>query len=255
MYNIDKVAFGEFIAQLRKEKSLTQQELAEKLFISNKAVSKWETGLSMPDISLLMPLSEILGVSVTELLEGKRLDDTSGMSSSEVENIVKKALTFSEESPEKKSQRRRKNAAVFGVYAVLAAIELLALVLIYGAKTMPVNLWLYEGMSLFFGAYAWIFMRECLPAYYDENEIHVYSDGIFRINMVGVRFNNSNWGHILKGLRLWSAISLVLLPAAHLILAFISFELISSFAVQTVLLLTYLAALMVPIYVSAKKYG
>lgn len=65
---------GKFIAELRKEKSLTQSELAEKLNITKNAVSKWERGLSMMDISLLKPLSEILGVSVSELLNGKRLD-------------------------------------------------------------------------------------------------------------------------------------------------------------------------------------
>ena len=72
MFEIDKKTFGSFLAEQRKAKGFTQRELAEKLFISDKAVSKWERGLSMPDISLLVPLAEILDVSVTELLEGKR---------------------------------------------------------------------------------------------------------------------------------------------------------------------------------------
>ena len=71
MYEIDKEAFGKFLAQQRKAKGYTQKALAEKLFVSDKAVSKWERSLSMPDISLLIPLSEILEVSVTELLEGR----------------------------------------------------------------------------------------------------------------------------------------------------------------------------------------
>ena len=74
MFEIDKKTFGIFLAEQRKAKGFTQRELAEKLFISDKAVSKWERGLSMPDISLLVPLAEILDVSVTELLEGKRMD-------------------------------------------------------------------------------------------------------------------------------------------------------------------------------------
>ncbi len=64
---------GAFIAELRRELSLSQKQLAEKLNVTDKAVSKWETGRSAPDISLLMPLSEILGVTVTEILEGERL--------------------------------------------------------------------------------------------------------------------------------------------------------------------------------------
>lgn len=51
MFEIDKKAFGSFIAELRKEKGMTQKELAEKLFVSDKAVSKWETGGSIPDVA------------------------------------------------------------------------------------------------------------------------------------------------------------------------------------------------------------
>lgn len=64
---------GALIAQIRKEKGLTQKDLAEKLHISDKTVSKWETGRGAPDISNLEVLSETLGISVSELLAGKRL--------------------------------------------------------------------------------------------------------------------------------------------------------------------------------------
>ena len=79
MFEIDKEAFGAFLAEQRKAKGYTQKTLAEKLFVSDKAVSKWERGLSMPDISLLAPLSDILGISVTELLEGKKIDSASSI--------------------------------------------------------------------------------------------------------------------------------------------------------------------------------
>lgn len=65
---------GKFISELRKEKGLTQKELAEKLRVTDKAVSKWETGRSAPDISLLASLSEILGVTVVEILQGERIE-------------------------------------------------------------------------------------------------------------------------------------------------------------------------------------
>jgi transcriptional regulator with XRE-family HTH domain len=61
---------GALIAAKRKEKGMTQRELAEKLHISNKAVSRWETGAGFPDVSLLEPLAEALDVTVTELLSG-----------------------------------------------------------------------------------------------------------------------------------------------------------------------------------------
>lgn len=70
---MDTVITGRFISELRKEKGLTQAELAEKLKVTDKAVSKWETGRSAPDVSLLIPLSENLGVTVTEILKGERI--------------------------------------------------------------------------------------------------------------------------------------------------------------------------------------
>lgn len=67
--------FGNFLYSLRKEKGLTQLELAKLLNVTNKAVSKWETGDAMPETSLLLPLSNILNVTVDELLQGKRQND------------------------------------------------------------------------------------------------------------------------------------------------------------------------------------
>ena len=65
---------GKFIAELRKEKKLTQIDLANKLGITDRAISKWENGRGLPDLSLLTPLCEILDVSINELLSGSRLD-------------------------------------------------------------------------------------------------------------------------------------------------------------------------------------
>ena len=108
MYEIDKEAFGKFLAQQRKAKGYTQKALAEKLFVSDKAVSKWERSLSMPDISLLIPLSEILEVSVTELLEGRLFPEETHMEPDQVELLVKKALTFSFRGNSGKNQSAEK---------------------------------------------------------------------------------------------------------------------------------------------------
>lgn len=61
---------GRFIAEKRKEKNMSQKELAEHLHITDKAVSKWERGLAFPDITILIPLSEVLNVSLYDLLTG-----------------------------------------------------------------------------------------------------------------------------------------------------------------------------------------
>ena len=93
MFEIDKEKLGAFISQLRKEKGYTQKELAERLFISNKAVSKWETGASMPDTSLLIPLADLLGVTVTELLTCQRMSPNTAIEASKVEDLVKSTIT------------------------------------------------------------------------------------------------------------------------------------------------------------------
>lgn len=77
-------AMGKFIASLRKEKNMTQKDLADKLYVSDRAVSKWERGLNFPDITLLKKLSEVLGVSLTELFNGERMDDVSKEKSDEI---------------------------------------------------------------------------------------------------------------------------------------------------------------------------
>ena len=69
---MDAEKFGAFIAVCRKEKNMTQAELAQKLKVTDKAVSRWETGKGFPDISLLQPLAEALSTSVTELLANEK---------------------------------------------------------------------------------------------------------------------------------------------------------------------------------------
>jgi len=82
---MDKYVTGAVIKRLRENKKLTQEELAEKVFVSSKAVSKWETGQGFPDISLIEPLAKALDISVIELLSGediRNLNKSSNMAKS-----------------------------------------------------------------------------------------------------------------------------------------------------------------------------
>ena len=65
---------GKYIVECRKKKNMTQQELAEKLGVSDRTIGNWENGRNMPDLSLFKPLSEILGISIAELLDGGKID-------------------------------------------------------------------------------------------------------------------------------------------------------------------------------------
>ena len=79
---------GKFILELRKEKNMTQQELADKIGVTDRAISKWENGRGMPDLSLMKPLCEILGITLNELISGERIEKKEIQKKSE-ENILK----------------------------------------------------------------------------------------------------------------------------------------------------------------------
>ena len=70
---MDQLKIGKFIAECRKQKKLTQMQLAEKLGITDKAISKWERSIAMPDTSIMLELCDILGISVNELLSGEKI--------------------------------------------------------------------------------------------------------------------------------------------------------------------------------------
>lgn len=89
---MDKEKLGLFISQLRKEQHMTQKELAETLGVTDKAVSKWERGLSFPDISLLEPIATTFSVSIPELLQGMRIPKEEPISVAEVEKVLDDSL-------------------------------------------------------------------------------------------------------------------------------------------------------------------
>lgn len=96
---MDENRIGQFIAELRKEKKITQKDLAAQLHITDKAVSKWERGLSCPDIALLTSIADILGVTTGELLNGQRSEITV---SKDVEKTIDNALVYAEKSTKRK---------------------------------------------------------------------------------------------------------------------------------------------------------
>lgn len=215
---IDKEKFGGFIQELRKEKGLTQQELADRLFLSNKAVSKWERGQSLPDITLLTPLAELLGVTVAELLKGERLTGET-MDSKEVDDLLSQALQLSEETGEKKRRTRKRWQTLWWRSLVVSALEA-GFLLWQGEswESLGTSVFLVQLLCLIFGLWTCFFMREALPTFYDENKIDYYTDGIFRMHIPGIRFNNSNWPHIVESLRIWTVGMPVLIPVVYWLL-------------------------------------
>lgn len=252
---MDKEQFGRFIGQLRREKNYTQKQLAEQLYISDKAISKWERGLSMPDVSLLLPLADTLGVTVTELLEGRRLSAEEQPNREQLEELVQKAISFSGETVEQQKEGRGKRIITFCLCWGFAFALLVAAWVISPGEGFffPGGLTLVL-LCFVFGLHFMFFAKERLPNYHDENRINAVSDGPFRMNLPGVSINNSNWPHIVRAARRWCCCGGIDLGLINLILkTWFPQWLQSVFVVQGILLL-FLLGLFVPMYIAAKRY-
>ena len=94
---------GKYIVECRKKKNMTQQELAEKLGVSDRTIGNWENGRNMPDLSLFKPLSEILGISIAELLDGGKIDKNNIAYKSE--EILTNTINYQTEKIRKKENK------------------------------------------------------------------------------------------------------------------------------------------------------
>ena len=127
---MDQVKIGQFIKSIRKEKNLTQREVAERLNISEKTVSKWETGNGLPEVSLMLPLCGLFEISVNELLSGERLDDKKYF-----EKAEKNIMSLIEEKAEAKKK--------IIIAVIVALVNLVAgLTLIIISDLFEMELWL-----------------------------------------------------------------------------------------------------------------
>ncbi len=118
---MNQVKIGKFIAQCRKNKNMTQAELAEKLDITDRAISKWETGKGMPDSSIMLELCNELGISVNELLSGEVI---------EVNNYDKKAEENLLEMKKQKEDSDKKMLKLEWVIGYISSITFLVLIFV-----------------------------------------------------------------------------------------------------------------------------
>ena len=116
--NLDKI--GKFIALNRKNKGLTQEQLAERLGVTNKTVSRWETGKYMPDLSLLKQLSEELGITLNELLSGEKIEKEKI-----VENTEKNIINTIDYSSQKVENEHKKISIILMIIGIIISISAL----------------------------------------------------------------------------------------------------------------------------------
>lgn len=143
---MDKIKIGEFILDCRKEKGLTQEQLAEKLGVSSKSISRWENGNTLPDYSLLKDLCNELDINVNELLSGEKIKENNYINKSE-ENLVNLRKQIDE----------RKKVLTIISYVILSIIIIAFILNIILNRMLPDDrhwniiryTFLFSGISLF----------------------------------------------------------------------------------------------------------
>ena len=249
MFEIDKQKFGTFVAEQRKARGMTQKELAGRLFVTDKAISKWENGGGLPDITLLTPLAETLEVTVAELLACEKLPES--IPQKRTDELVQTAMSLNgfREKPQ------RKQVAGFVLWMLLVAAECM-LLWAFGFQSVILDEMVLTMLVLCgcFGIYFWFLAPQRLPDYFDRNRINAYSDGPLRINMPGVQFNNHNWPHIVKTLRHSLCAVMAACPLTVLFGILLGGGDNGNFAAKLLLLVVVLSGVLIPIYIVGRKY-
>ena len=172
---MDQIKIGGFLKDLRKEKGITQEQLAEKLGVSGRTISRWETGNNMPDISLLVEIAEYFDVSIPEIIKGERKSEDMKEETKEV------AETMSDYARAEKEQlvKSIRNMSIIG----LAALLIFMVLNITDA---------YDRNNLFRYAYG---ISEAL-IYVTVVMFPLYTTGLLsklRINRTNYKFNSIPW--------------------------------------------------------------
>ena len=184
---MNQIKIGKFIAECRKKKNLTQMQLAEKLNITDRAISKWENGKAMPDSGIMLDLCNELGISVNELLSGEVL---------EMNNYDKKAEQNLLEMKKQKEEADKRLLTMEFVLGIIALSALLILVVI--AQKANIEEWvklLIIGSSAFFVLVISLFLikTEQVAGYYECAKCHhkyvpTYSSVCWSMHMGRTRY-------------------------------------------------------------------
>ena len=167
---MDLIKIGKFIAEKRKAKNLTQLQLAERLYVTDRAVSKWECGRSLPDSSIMLELCEVLDISVNELLTGEELEMETYSKQAE-ENLIQMI------KEKENSDKRLLNLEI--VLGITGTLFLLVMMFtgILGYQYLRLPLWamilmMVVGFVVFMVAILFCVLIEQKAGYYECKECH-----------------------------------------------------------------------------------
>lgn len=167
---MDNLKFGNFIKELRKEKNMTQKDLAKKIGLTDKAISKWERGLSFPDITMLGSLAEALDVDVSEILSGERGKEK--ISKEDIEKKIEEAVEKVTLKKEKRERRIKIFKRTVGIISCVLFVLSFILQIVYLFVLKPRD-YVYESDILF----------------YIINEIIIITLGLIFLTLVNIKKN------------------------------------------------------------------
>lgn len=183
----------------------------------------------------------------------EKMEQGDTLEAENVEEIVKTVITYTEENSERAYQVK-KDQSWIAVYIVSFFIGCIGMFFNYITEK---PCWESLGITLFlytiFGGYFCCFVKTKLPQFYDENNLNFFSDGVFRMNIVGMKFNNRNWQHIVKTIRISICASMMILPVINFTAGNI-IPYIWNSSGKYILLVVVLCSLLLPMYIVGKKY-
>lgn len=196
---------------------------------------------------------KIFDVTITELLSGKRIEPNILLTITEVESLMNRKIILYKKEKEEQNKAKRSRKFLFLFCILLVVLEMILMIWLgYTIDSLCENLVTVELLMLIFGIYFTFFEKETLPVYYDENKINSYHDGFFRMNVPGIRFNNSNWKHILKAAHTSIMCIFILFPLLYLGISYIFPMLWEKF--KLFFMLGSVFSMFIPIYIVGKKY-
>ena len=249
---LDARSLGGFVAAARREAGLTQRELAERLYVSDKTVSKWERGLSLPSVPLLVPLADALGVTISELMACERAPREGAsrgegtLGRAEADRLISTSLDMA--GAHRVRARRRGSVVALAACGLAFGLEV---ALALGERDLTDGMaagLACGGVSLLVALCFSLCPRE-LPGYYDENRLSYVVMGPLRLHMTGLRIHNGNWPAICQAFSVSGLAVALLAPAAAHLLGPAGNERL----VACALMLASLAGLFVPAYVAGRR--
>lgn len=163
---MNQVKIGKFIAQCRKNKNMTQAELAEKLNITDRAISKWETGKGMPDSSIMLELCNELDITVNELLSGEEIEMDN------YNKIAEENLLEFKKIDETKNKMLLQIEVIIGILASVAFLGVVLLTNIFVENQTYISIICICSFIIFFIGISFALKIETIAGYYECKKCH-----------------------------------------------------------------------------------